>query len=63
MNVRVLLPEDLSNGSPSFGALVVQEETSSPLLVGFLAEGLLELTRRHCVVITLGHVVILLLTA
>ena len=42
-DVRVLLPEDLFNKSPGFGALVLREETPSPLPVGRPTDGLAEL--------------------
>ena len=63
MHVRMILPEDLCNRSPGFRALVVREETPSPLPVGCPLEGLPELTRQHCVVITRDHGVILLFAA
>ena len=46
----MLFPEDLFNQSPSFGALVIQEETPSPLPVGCPTNGLPDLTRHHCVI-------------
>ena len=46
-----------------FFALIIREETPSPLLVGFLTDGLSELSQEHCLVETLGHGVFLLLTA
>ena len=59
----MFLPEDLHNRSPGFGALVVWEETPFPLPVGGPIDGLSELTRQHCVVITPGHGIGLLLAA
>ena len=56
-------PGDLCNRSPGFGALVVQEETPSPLPVGGLIDSLQKLTRQHCVVVTPGHSFVLLLVA
>ena len=62
-HVRVLLLEDLFNRSPVFSALVVREETPSPLTVGCPKDGLLELTRQHCVVLNPRYGVVLLLAA
>ena len=59
----VLLPEDLCNRSPGFGALVIREETPSPLQVGCLTDGLAELPQEHCLMETPGHGVFLLRTA
>ena len=42
-HVRVLLQEDLCKQSLGFSALVLREETPSPLLVGCLTDGLPEL--------------------
>ena len=39
--VRVLLPENLCNRSPGIHALVIREDTPSPLLVGCLTDCLL----------------------
>ena len=61
--VRVLLQEDICNRSPCFSALVVREETPSPLPVGCPKDGLLELTRQHCLVVTPGDLLNLLLSA
>ena len=43
-HVQVLLPDDLCNRSPGFGALVIQEETPSPFPVGCPTDGLPELS-------------------
>ena len=59
----MLLPEDLCNQSPGFIALVLCEETPFPLPVGFLTDGLLELSQEHCLVETPGHGSVLLLAA
>ena len=63
MDVRVLLLEDLCNRSPNFGALVIREETPSPLPVGCPKYGLLELPQEHGLVVTPGHGFVLLLAA
>ena len=42
--IWVLLPEDICNRSPGFCALVIQEETPSPLPVGCLSDSLPELS-------------------
>ena len=57
----MILPEDLCNWPPSFCALVIQEETPSPLPVGCPTDGLPKLTIQHCVVVALGFRLILLL--
>ena len=62
-HVQVLLPEDLCNQSPGFGALVVREEKPSPLPVGFPTDVLPDITRQHCVVIAPRYGVVLLLAA
>ena len=61
MHVQVLLLEDLCNRSPGYSALVIREETPSPLPVGFPTDGLPELPRKHCLVKTPGYRLILLL--
>ena len=63
MHVGMLLPEDLYNRSPGISALVIREETPSPLPVGCLTDGLPELTRQHCVLVSPGYRLILLLLA
>ena len=63
MHVRVLLPEDLCNRSPGFSALVVQEETPSPLPVIGPTDGLMELTRQDCAVVAPGQGLVLLLSS
>ena len=63
MHVRVILPEDLCNRSPGFCALVIREETPSPLPVGGLTDGHPELPQEHCVVVALSYRLILLLPA
>ena len=60
---QVLLPEDLCNRSPGFSALVLREETPSPLLVGCPTDGLPELSREYCLVEAPGHDVVVLLAA
>ena len=57
----MLLPEDLCNPSPGVGALVIQEETPSPLPVGYPTDGLEELPQEHCLVKTLRNGIVLLL--
>ena len=59
----VFLPEDLCNRSPCLCALVVQEKTPSPLPVGCQTDGLLELSREHCLMEVLRYGIILFLTA
>ena len=59
----MLLPEDLCNRSPSFGALVIREETPSSLPVGCPADGLTELIRQHCLTVAPGYRLIFLLPA
>ena len=61
MHVRLILPEDLCNRSPGFSALVVQEETPSPLPVGCPTDGLPELPLEHCLVKSPSYRLILLL--
>ena len=61
-HVRVLLPKDLCNRSLGFSALVVREETPSPLPVGCSIDILPELTREHCLVEAPGYHLILLLS-
>ena len=63
MHVRVLLPEDLCYWSTDFCALVLREETPSPIPVGCPADGLPELPREHCLVKAPEHGIILLLAA
>ena len=63
MHVRVLLPEDPCNRSPGFRALVIQEETPSPLPVGFPTDNITELTRQQSVMISPGYLLILPLPA
>ena len=63
MHVWVLLPEDLCNRSPGFCALVVREETPSPLPVGCLTDSLPELTRQHFLLKAPGYRLILLISA
>ena len=48
---------------PGFCALVVREETPSPLPVGCPADGLSKLTGQYRVMVTLGHNIALLLAA
>ena len=43
-HVLVILPEDLCNWSPGFGAFVVWEETPYPLPVGCPTDGLSDIT-------------------
>ena len=62
-HVRVLLPEELYNWSPDFCALVIREETPSPLPVGCPTDGLPELSQEHCLVEALRYGIVLLLTA
>ena len=62
-HVGVLVLEDLCNRSPGFCALVVRKETPFPLPVGCLMDSLLELTRKHCVVIAPSDSLVLLLSA
>ena len=59
----MLLPEDICNRSPGFGALVIQEETPSPLPVGCPTDGLAELNRQHFVLIAPRYGVGFLITA
>ena len=59
----MLLPEDLYNRPPGFGALVVREETPSPLHVGCLADGPMKLNRQHLIMAAPGYRLILLLPA
>ena len=61
MHVQVLLPEDLCNQSPGFCALVIREETPSPLPVGFPTDGLSNLTQQNCVVVASCYGLVLLL--
>ena len=56
----MLLPEDLCNRSPGFGALVAREETPSPLPVGCPTDGLPKLTWQHCVVVAPSYSILLL---
>ena len=51
----MILPENLCNRLPGFRALVIWEETTSPLPVGFPTDGLPQLTRKYRVVIALGY--------
>ena len=51
----MLLSEDFYNRSPGFSALVLREETPSPLLVGCSTDGLPELSREYCLVEAPGH--------
>ena len=60
-HVRVLLPEDIYNRSPGFCALVIWEETPSPLPIGYPTDGLTELSRYHCLMESPSHSVFLLL--
>ena len=62
-HVQVLLREDLCNRLLGSGALIVLEETPSPLPVGCLTDGLPELPREHCFVVALGYRLLLLLSA
>ena len=59
----MLLPEDLCNRLHGFGALVVREETPSPLHVGCLADGPMKLNRQHLIMAAPGYRLILLLPA
>ena len=59
----MILLENLCNGSPSFSAFVIQEDTSSPLPVGCLTYGLTNLTGQYRVMITPGYRLILLLSS
>ena len=59
----MILPEELCNRSPGICVLVIRKETPSPLPVGCPMDGLLNLTRQHCVVVTPGYRPILLLPA
>ena len=61
MHVRVLLPEDLCNRSPGFCALVIWEETPSPLPVDCPTDGLPELSQEHCLMESPRYGVLLLL--
>ena len=61
MRVQVLLPENLRNWSPGLCALVIWEETTSPLPVGCLTDGLPQLTRKYRVMVSSGYRLILLL--
>ena len=63
MNVRVLIPEDLSNRLPGFYALVIWEETPYLLPVGYPTDGPPYLTWKHCVMVASGYRLILLLPA
>ena len=62
-HVQVLLLEDLCNRSPGFCALVVREETPSPLPVGGPTASLLKFTIQQCVVVTPRNGFVLLLSA
>ena len=59
----MLLLEDICNRSPGFSALVIREETPSPLHVGFLTDGLPEIYQEHCLVEAPRHGIVPLLTA
>ena len=59
----MLIPEDLCNRSPSFSALMIREETLSPLPVGFPTVDLAELTQQQWPVIAPCYGVVLLLLA
>ena len=59
----MLLPEDLCNLSPGFSALVIREETPSPLPVGCLTDGLMKLNRQHCVMVSPRYSVVFILAA
>ena len=59
----MLLLDDLCNRSPGFGALVILEETPSPLPVGGPTDGLLKLTRQNCVIVDPGYRLLHLLSA
>ena len=53
-HVLMILPENLYNGSPGFCALVIWEETPSTLPVSRPMDSLLQLTRKHCVMVAPG---------
>ena len=57
----MLLLQDLCNRSPSICALVIWEETPSPLPVGFTKDSLLKFTRQHRVMVAPGYHLFLLL--
>ena len=59
----MLLPENLCNQSPGFGALVILEDTPYPLPVGCLTDSLPELTRQYRVVVAPRGGLILLLSS
>ena len=61
MRVKVILLENLSKRSPGLRALVIQEETPSPLPVGCLADVLPQLIRQYCVMVALVYCLIFLL--
>ena len=57
----MILPEALCNQSPGFCALIIREETPSPLPVSCPTDGFPDLTRQHCVVLSPGFRLIPLL--
>ena len=59
----MLFPENLCNRSPGFSALVILEETPSPLPVGCPTDGLAKLPQEHSLVKTPHHGIVLLLAA
>ena len=59
----MLLLEDFCNQSPGLYALIILEETPSPLPVGGLADGIMELTRQQCVVLAPCYRLVILLLA
>ena len=59
----MLLPKDLCNRSPSFCALIIREETPSPLPFDLPTDVLPKLPRGHCTVEALDYRLILLLSA
>ena len=63
MHVRMLLMEKLCNRSPGFSALVILEETTTPLPVSCPTDGLPQRTRQHSVVSAPHNGLILLLSS
>ena len=63
MRVQVLLLENLRNCSPRLCALVIQEETPSPLPVGCLTDVLPQLTRQYRIMVASVYRLILFLSS
>ena len=63
LHVRVLLTGDLCNQSRSLSASVIQKETPSALLVGYLKYGLPQITLHQCTVVDPGKRFVFLLSS